>query len=126
MRIKLDENLPNRLVAVLADLGHDVDTVMLEHLAGRDDSDVWQAAQAADRFLITQDLDFSDIRRYAPGTHGGLLLVRLRFPGRAALFDRIQSLFAVEDVSTWTGCLVVASDRKLRIRRPEVQGPRTP
>ena len=63
MTIKLDENLPERLVAALAALGHDVDTVRAEHLAGRDDPDVWAAAQATGRFLITQDLDFSDVRR---------------------------------------------------------------
>lgn len=118
MKIKLDENLPGRLVAALANLGHDVDTVVFERLAGQHDHAVWQAAQGANRFLITQDLDFSDIRRYTPGTHRGLLLVRLRFPGRTALFDRIQSLFAAEDVSEWTGCLIVATERKLRIRRP--------
>ena len=41
MTIKLDENLPERLVAELQTLGHDVDTVVLEQLAGRDDADVW-------------------------------------------------------------------------------------
>ena len=35
MTIKVDENLPERLVAALAALGHDVDTVRAEHLAGR-------------------------------------------------------------------------------------------
>ena len=77
MKIKLDENLPDRLVAVLTGLGHNVDTVRTEQLTGRADPDVWNAAQAAQRFLITQDLDFSDVRRYTPGTHAGLLLVRL-------------------------------------------------
>lgn len=118
MKIKLDENLPGRLVQTLTDLGHDVDTVVLERLAGQDDYAVWQAAQRAGRFLITQDLDFSDVRRYTPGTHRGLLLVRLASPGRTALLGRVQSLFAVEDVSTWAGCLVVATERKLRVRRP--------
>lgn len=65
MTIKLDENLPERLVAELSALGHDVDTVRAEQLAGRDDNDVWRGAQSAHRFLITQDLDFSDVRRYA-------------------------------------------------------------
>ena len=74
MKIKLDENLPDRLVAVLTGLGHNVDTVRTEQLTGRADPDVWSAAQAAQRFLITQDLDFSDVRRYTPGTHAGLLL----------------------------------------------------
>jgi predicted nuclease of predicted toxin-antitoxin system len=71
VRIKLDENLPDRLVAGLTTLGHDVDTVHGEQLTGRADPDVWSAAQSARRFLITQDLDFSDIRRYTPGTHAG-------------------------------------------------------
>ena len=85
MKLKLDENLPESLLPTLASLGHDVDNVRLEGLAGRADPDVWQEAQKAERFLITQDLDFSDIRKFSPGTHHGLMLVRLRAPGRLAL-----------------------------------------
>jgi predicted nuclease of predicted toxin-antitoxin system len=85
MRIKLDENLPASLAADLRESGHDVETVPGEGLKGRPDTDVWAAAQGEGRFLVTQDLDFSDIRRYSPGTHAGLLLVRLAKPGRSAL-----------------------------------------
>lgn len=53
----------------------DVDSVMYEGLRGRPDPDVWKDAQAAGRLLMTQDLDFSDIRQFLPGTHAGLLLV---------------------------------------------------
>jgi predicted nuclease of predicted toxin-antitoxin system len=60
MRIKRDENLPESLLASLAALGHDVDNVRLEGIAGRAGPAVWQAAQSGSRFLITQDLDFSD------------------------------------------------------------------
>ena len=119
MKIKLDENLPARLVAVLTGLGHNVDSVRTEQLTGRADPDVWSAAQAAQRFLITQDLDFSDVRRYTPGTHAGLLLVRLMRPGRNALFERVLTVFQTERVEGWTGCLVVATEQKIRIRRPE-------
>ena len=56
MKIKLDENLPTRLVGVLGGLGHDVDTVPTEGLGGSDDDRVWQAAQADRRFLITPAL----------------------------------------------------------------------
>lgn len=44
MMLKLDENLPATLVDPLAALGHDVDTVPAEQLAGRDDDTVWNAA----------------------------------------------------------------------------------
>jgi predicted nuclease of predicted toxin-antitoxin system len=118
VNIKLDENLPERLVSALQALGHDVDTVRAEHLAGRDDTDVWQAAQSVDRFLITQDLDFSDVRRYTPGTHAGLLLVRLAQPGRDVLVARVSLLFATEPVDQWRGCLVVATGHKVRVKRP--------
>lgn len=118
MKIKLDENLPDRLVAELGELGHDVDTVRAEHLTGRPDNEVWEAAQSAARFLITQDLDFSDVRQYTPGTHAGLLLLRLAQPGRDALVARVALLFATENVDQWKGCLVVATDHKLRVKRP--------
>ena len=118
MRIKLDENLPHRLVPHLTELGHDVDTVRDEQLAGRDDEVVWNAAQTHFRFFITQDLDFSDARKYVPGKHYGLLLVRLPQPGRIALFDRIATLFRLEDIESWTGCIVTATSRKVRVKRP--------
>jgi hypothetical protein len=119
VKIKLDENLPERLADELAVLGHDVDTVRGEHLTGRPDDEVWGAAQSIHRFLITQDLDFSDLRRYSPGTHDGLLLVRLAHPGRDALVARIATLFATEAVDQWRGCLVVATDHKVRVKRSE-------
>lgn len=78
MRIKLDENLPARLGTLLKSLGHEANTVAREGLAGKPDVDVWASACREGRFFITQDLDFSDVRQFQPGTHPGLLLVRLR------------------------------------------------
>jgi predicted nuclease of predicted toxin-antitoxin system len=65
MRLKLDENIPASTAIRLTALGHDVHTVLEEGLSGRPDNDVWQAAQTEARFLVTQDLDFSDERRFA-------------------------------------------------------------
>ena len=118
MKIKLDENLPETLLTTLADLGHDVDNVRQEGLAGKDDADVWEAAQAEGRFLITQDLDFSDSRRLAPGTHHGVLLVRLHAAGRNALTRGITEAFAAGDGESWHGCFLVLTEHKLRILRP--------
>lgn len=123
MRVKLDENLPAQLVPVLTELGHDVDTVLSEGIAGRDDAFVWQAAQAGRRFLVTQDLDFSDVRKYAPGTHHGLLLVRLPEPGRTALAERVAAIFRTEGVNNWGGCVVTATPHKVRVRRPPSESP---
>lgn len=122
MNIKLDENLPEALVPILAELGHDTDTVPQENLTGQNDETVWDAAQQAGRFLITQDLDFSDSHKFVPGTHHGILLLRLRDPGRLALLYIVELLFRTEVVETWRGCLVVATERKLRVVRPPERG----
>lgn len=119
MKIKLDENMPAALADSLRVLGHDVLTVPDEGLSGYADPDIWMAAQHEGRFLITQDLDFSNIRQFAPGTHGDILLVRLRAPGRLALTQAVTRLFAAEQVEAWQGCFVVLTERKLRIHRPQ-------
>ena len=119
MKIKLDENMPARLVGILLDLGHEADTVPEEGLAGRPDEAIWGAAQESGRFLITQDLDFSDVRQFVPGNHHGLLLVRLREPGRKALLKHVQAAFSREDVTNWLGCFVVLTEHKVRVHRPE-------
>jgi predicted nuclease of predicted toxin-antitoxin system len=116
MKLKLDENLPADLADLLT--GHDVHTVPAENLAGRDDPTIFAAAVSENRILLTQDLDFSDVRQFRPGTHPGIILIRLRDPSRRRLIDRITQVFASEDVAQWAGCFVVISDRKLRIRHP--------
>ncbi len=118
MKVKLDENIPVRLSAELGRLGHDVDTVVSEGLTGKPDADVWSAARREDRFLITQDLDFSDVRQFKPGTHAGLLLVRLREPGANALVSRIKAVIQDEGLDSFARCFAVLTDRKLRVRRP--------
>jgi predicted nuclease of predicted toxin-antitoxin system len=118
MKIKLDENLPTRLGYFLASQNHQVDTVADEGLTGKPDADVWEAAQREGRFLITQDLDFSDIRLFQPGTHNGLLLVRLREPGANALLNLIERVLRENALDTWASCVVILTEHKLRIKRP--------
>jgi predicted nuclease of predicted toxin-antitoxin system len=118
MNIKLDENLPLRLATLLKDLGHDVHTLHDERLTGHADNEIWEAAQKESRFLITQDLDFSDSRRFAPGSHHGILVVRLHSPNRRHLIGRIGELFQSENVGDWARCFVVATERKIRVLRP--------
>ncbi len=118
MKLKLDENLPSGLTNLLGRLGHDADTVHEENLTGHSDREVWEAAQKESRFLITQDLDFSDLRRFSPGLHHGILLLRLHSPSRKNLAGRVEEIFLMEDVDNWAGCFVVATQRKIRLLKP--------
>ena len=118
MKIKLDENLDASLAQALALLGHDVDTIRDEGLSGEADPGVWKAAQAEGRFLITQDHYFSDVRNHLPGTHAGVLLLRLPQTGRLHTLARVTEIFREHDVSQWVGCNVVANENHVRVRRP--------
>lgn len=61
-----------------------------------------------------------------PGTHHGLLLVRLPQPGREALFQRLSTLFLTEDVGT-LGPAASSVRQQTRfgsgVRHPEAEAP---
>lgn len=116
MKIKLDENIPASFRSILQAKGHDVDTVPEEGLAAAKDSAVWSVAKAAQRFLITQDLDFSDIRQFTPGTHPGILLIRLIRPDRRNLTATIIRVLDTCDLDSLRGSVAVVTETKLRIR----------
>ena len=117
MKIKLDENLPSSLIGDLSAFGHDVDSVKMERLTGTPDPALWQGVQRDQRFFITQDMDFSNIHLFRPGTHFGLLLLKLNNPSLHELSIYLTKLFETEDVDSWSGCFVVADKLKVRVRR---------
>ncbi len=104
MKVKLDENLPERIVAGLAALGHDTDTVTGEGFGGVTDEDLRPKVQRAARFLVTKDLGFSDERRYPPGSHHGILVLRLSDDRSSAAAERLTGVFHTEAVEAWAGC----------------------
>ena len=118
MKIKLDENVPVELIGSLVARGHDVHTVQQEALSGKSDPVIFDAANREQRLLFTQDLDFSDIRRFAPGTHSGIVLIRLRDPSRRRIINRINQILELYLIEDWSRCFVVISDKKLRVRKP--------
>ncbi len=78
MKIKIDECLPAECAMLLVDKGINAETVFQEGLQGSSDSKIWKVTQKEQRFLITTDLDFSDIRYFKLGKHNGILLIRLK------------------------------------------------
>jgi predicted nuclease of predicted toxin-antitoxin system len=118
MKVKIDENLPQSLAFRLRLLNHDADTVKDEDLLGSADPDIWRAAQKEARLFITQDLDFADVRLFAPGTHFGIALVRMDAANRLELTQRVLEVFGNENVESWTGCFAVITRSRVRILRP--------
>ena len=120
MKIKLDENMPTSVGELLVSLGYDVDTAVSEGLAGTDDDTIWRAAQDSERLLVTQDLDFSDARKFVPGSHYGIVLFRLVEPGWPALVSRARFAFDRAAPEEWRGCLVIITQHKIRVLAPQI------
>lgn len=118
MKIKLDENLPLSARPVLEKAGHDVDTVHDEELAGSRDPEVLAAATAAGRLLITLDRGLGDIRSYPPGSHSGVLVLRLPEQSASTVCAHLTSLVTSHDLDALAGAVTVAQSGLLRVRRP--------
>jgi predicted nuclease of predicted toxin-antitoxin system len=117
--VKLDENLGQTHVEVLLQAGYQADRVTDQGLGGESDAAVWQHVQERGLFFVTLDLDFSDIRRFTPGTHPGLLLLRPHNNNRRTVADLLGQVVREHPLETLTGCLTVAEPGHTRIRRPE-------
>lgn len=117
MKIKLDENLPELLVEIFAQHGHQAVTVQKEGLAGSSDETLYEIVKSEGRLFVTLDLDFSDIRSYPPNTHPGIIVIRSRSKGRNALMRIIKSLLGKIQLETLAGALTIVSDSRVRIRR---------
>jgi predicted nuclease of predicted toxin-antitoxin system len=118
VRIKLDENLPDSVIDVLAGVGHDVDTVRDEGLRGAKDPAVLAGATAHDRLLVTLDRGLGDIRTYPPGTHAGVLVVRLDHQSPRAIRHAAERIASEVEFDDLQGCIAVWRDGELRVRRP--------
>lgn len=119
MRIKLDENLPADALAIALGLGHDADSVTNEGLIGASDVEVLAAATRDGRLLITLDRRFGDVRAHPPGTHAGIVVLRVESQDAGAVTDAVRAFLSSDDLGDVAGCVVVVRGHLVRVRRPE-------
>jgi len=77
MRFLSDANMPRSIIALVTNLGHEVEFARDIGLAAAPDQEIAARAQAAGAALLTRDLDFADVRRYPPALYSGIIVLRL-------------------------------------------------
>ncbi len=117
MRVKVDEDLPRAAVQMLRDRGYEAVSVVEEGMGGWKDPALWQAVQAEQRFLVTADKGFADIRSCAPGTHAGVLLLRPDQDGIRPVVELLKRVLASYDLEALARTVTVVTPRGIRIRR---------
>jgi len=73
----IDESLPRAVTRALVAAGHDVVDARDVGLRGATDDAIAARARETSSLVVSGDLDFSNALRFPPGTHPGIVVVRL-------------------------------------------------
>jgi hypothetical protein len=121
MKIKLDENIGRRGVALPKAAGHDVMTVRDEGLQGVQDKTVFRICAGEDRVLITLDHDFGQVLRFPPEQSAGLVILEPSAPlTLQSLLDRLQDFLTLVEVRSPAGALWIVEPGRVRVHlRPD-------
>lgn len=119
MRVKVDESLSRHIASLCQSLGHDADTVYDEGLNGLPDARVLDRAKSEGRMLLTADRGFGDTRHYPLGTHCGVVVFNVASADAPAILAFVRRFMEGRDLAALQDCLVIVSEDKVRVRRPE-------
>lgn len=119
MRVKLDENLGQRTVALFVHAGHDVATVHHQEMAGASDEDVFDACRREGRLLVTLDLDFANPMRFDPAGGPGCAVLRVTdSPSQDDLLRAASTLLVALGGAAVEGRLWVVDRQRVRQYEP--------
>lgn len=77
MKLFLDENVPRSIIRELLELGFETEHAAEVGLRGATDKEIASCAKKQKAILVTKDLEFGSLIAYPPGTHYGLIILRL-------------------------------------------------
>jgi len=115
-----DHCVPNSVIQVLRDAGHEV-RILKEHIPrDSDDPVVIAKAQELPALLVSLNGDFSDIVAYPPSNYKGIIALQVRNHPRviSALMQRLLDYLAAHpDMSSYEGQLLLVEAHRIRVRK---------
>jgi predicted nuclease of predicted toxin-antitoxin system len=116
MLFKIDENLHSDAADLFRQHGHDAVTVFDQGLRGETDIAIADVCQQEKRAIVTLDLDFADIRVYAPRDYDGIIVLRLNDQSRASVFRVLARIIPLFDTEPLAGRLWIVDEHQVRMR----------
>jgi len=117
MNFFADECVYPGTVATLRSWHHNVETAQGAGLMGQDDPVLLAHAVQRGQILITNDLDFGDIRHYPPPHHCGVIVLRIRAKSIDRVHNVLREFLATTTQQEMRKALVIVDAVKYRIRR---------
>lgn len=114
----IDEDMPRSTNVALREAGHDAVDVRDVGLRGHGDAEVFAYAQNLGAILVTADKGFANVLSFAPGTHSGLIVLRVpnELPTQQVNKELLRALADLADENL-KGLLVIVEVGRTRIRR---------
>lgn len=119
LRLLLDQNVPQALSTWLKDKLPEWEIWHVNELGfqGRPDDFIYLWAQKNAAIIVTYDEDFADSRYYPLGHHHGVIRLRV-WPTTIELTQNaMDRLIADVPPSTWSNCLIIIDNNKIRVRK---------
>ena len=117
LKVTVDEDLPRQAVQLLREHGYDAASVVDQGMGGWKDAQLWIAVQRAERYFVTADKGFGDIRNYPPGKHHGILLLRPDEDGIRPILDLLKKVLDSYSLEDLVGATTVATPKGIRLRK---------
>ncbi|GAB4546595.1 MAG: hypothetical protein Fur002_21830 [Anaerolineales bacterium] len=117
LKVVVDEGLPRQAVRMLRERGYDAASVVELGWGGWKDPLLWIAIQKEERYLVTADKGFGDIRAYPPGKHFGVLLLRPDEDGIRPVIELLEKVLDAYKLDDLVSATTVATPRGIRMRR---------
>ncbi len=114
----VDEDMPRSTARVMRQAGYQAEDVRDIGLAGHGDPEVFQAAQQRGAVLVSRDLGFTNVLKFPPGNHAGILVIRIRSdvpPPRVN--QEILRVLTELSPDSLQGLLVIIELGRTRVRR---------
>ena len=114
----IDEDMPRSTAVALRQAGHESVDVRDVGLRGHSDAEVFAYAQNLGAILVTADKGFANVLSFAPGTHSGLIVLRVpnELPTHQVNQELLHALADLADENL-KGLLVIVEVGRTRIRR---------
>ncbi len=115
----IDEDMPRSTARVLTQAGYRAVDVRDVGLRGHSDVEVFAYAQSHGMVLISADLGFANALRFTPGSHGGVVVVRIpnEVPTARVNAELLRALTELAG-EPMRGLLVIVEVGRTRVRRP--------
>jgi predicted nuclease of predicted toxin-antitoxin system len=116
IRLLADENIPPAVVEFFRERGFDVKDVNEGGFAGASDDEIMLLACREERVLLTFDKHFANILTYPPGSHYGIIRIRIHPPLIEDIIHAFDQLMKGFDLNTINGSLIVLEREGFRLR----------